>query len=1011
MHFPAILRRCGAAAVVALGGALVLFSGPDTAAQINREDLRPGLVGIHRDTKGVEIMQLDAAIALTLKPGEALHPRLAADGGTYRWEGYLNVFRPSEYTFSVLLRGKFKLTLDNKIILSASAPGDSVGLESGAPVKLTAGALPIVAEFTRLPGDARLELFWQSPLFIKEPLAVANLRHLPAKAPKALTTDAVAERGRFWAEELSCTRCHKPAETETVALGLQSREGPDLSRVGERYSLAWIYQWLKNPQHLSPTAVMPRLFGDDETSQAELHAAALYLESLGGPFKDEAKEPAKEIVQRGKQLFSSVGCIVCHPGNQDAPLAADSAKLYGAMDPTNPFRDFKLADQRHKTSPEKLAAFLQEPHKIDPKGRMPETRLDAREAQAIAAYLCFGSPSAPLPPLPKLPAGAEILNLGKRAIGARGCGSCHTLNDGVGSLGPVFAKADLSAIKDKTVHDRGCLAADAKLRGSAPAFSQSSLFPAIRQFLTEGTAGAGSASPPHAARVALQRFNCLACHTRDGEGGLSSDLVTELRKYEKVENGEVISPPTLTGVGHKLKTPWFHEVLTAAGRSRPWMGLRMPQFGPVNVQALPEAVMALEGSTADDGVHRATTTAAEIAAGRQLIGKNDGYGCITCHDIAGHANKGTRGPDLALTGQHVRYDWYRRWLESAQRMDPGSKMPSIILDGRVMLDSVLGGNADAQSEAMWAYLSLGPNLPLPEGLAAPKGMVLQVAARPMLLRTFMPGAGTKAIAIGFPGGVSTVFDAMQCRLAYGWKGGFLDASPVWANRGGAPAKLEGEKFWTASPGFPWAPGNKGLPPDFKAQAKDPAFGGALPEGVLFTGEKRLFFDGYKLDGLGIPTFAYRLMADKGKAIAITEQPVPVYTADAIGVERRFEVAHQQGDLWLSVVELPVAPDKLHLLDRAGVETPIDTKALADGLNQDRALLYRNPSARVIAYTVKSAPPGMRWRVIEQNGASHVLLQLQNNGNAPAPIAVRIWSVSRYDPKMANDLLGPLADKN
>ena len=54
--------------------------------------------------------------------------------------------------------------------------------------------------------------------------------------------------------------------------------------------------------------------------------------------------------------------------------------------------------------------------------------------------------------------------------------------------------------------------------------------------------------------MTVQRFNCLACHARDGEGGLSPQLSEELRRYEKADNSEAITPPTLTGVGHKLRT-------------------------------------------------------------------------------------------------------------------------------------------------------------------------------------------------------------------------------------------------------------------------------------------------------------------------------------------------------------------------------------------------------------------------------------------------------------------------
>src|SRR6185437_5556393 len=147
--------------------------------------------------------------------------------------------------------------------------------------------------------------------------------------------------------------------------------------------------------------------------------------------------------------------------------------------------------------------------------------------------------------------------------------------------------------------------------------------------------------------------------------------------------------------------------------------LRMPQFGEHNIGRLPEALASLEGTEADDTIHKITRTAAKIEAGRYLVGKN-AFSCISCHDLAGIANTGTRGPDLALMNQRVRYDWYRRWLEQPQRMQPGTRMPTVFAEGKSLLDKVLDGKADTQADAMWAYLSLGPSLPLPAGMKPPK---------------------------------------------------------------------------------------------------------------------------------------------------------------------------------------------------------------------------------------------------------------------------------------------------
>ena len=257
-----------------------------------------------------------------------------------------------------------------------------------------------------------------------------------------------------------------------------------------------------------------------------------------------------------------------------------------------------------------------------------------------------------------------------------------------------------------------------------------------------------------------------------------------MRLLEKVENVDDVRPPLLTGIGHKSRTAWLKSVLTTGGRARPWMQLRMPQYGDASVGFLPDALAALEGAVPDDSVFKPQLNTSQIQVGRQIIGKS-GLGCISCHDIGGVPNTGTRGPDLATIDQRVRYDWYERWLSQPLRMAPGTRMPQAFVEGRSALGTVLGGNPQAQAEAMWAYLSLGPGLPLPEGLEPPKGLIIAAKDRPELLRTFLPEAGSKGIAVGYPGGCNLAFSADQCRLAYAWAGNFLDASPVWANRGGA----------------------------------------------------------------------------------------------------------------------------------------------------------------------------------------------------------------------------------
>ena len=534
---------------------------------------------------------------------------------------------------------------------------------------------------------------------------------------------------------------------------------------------------------------------------------------------------------------------------------------------------------------------------------------------------------------------------------------------------------------------------------------------ALSAFLKDGLTGAGSSAPTYQARVAFKRFNCLNCHQRDGEGGIPVELADQMRQMEKAENADDVRPPVLTGVGHKTLTPWLKSILTQSGRARPWMQLRMPQYGEPNVGFLPEAIAALEGTVPDEKIHVVERTAAKIAAGRNIIGKG-GLGCISCHDIGGIANTGTRGPDLATINQRVRYEWYERWLSQPLRMAPGTRMPQAFVEGKSTLKTVLDADPHKQAEAMWAYLALGPNLPLPDGLEPPKGLVIAVKDRAEVLRTFMPDAGSKAIAVGYPGYVSIAFSADQCRTAYAWGGNFLDASPVWANRGGAPAKLLGQKFWTAPPGHPWGlTTNTKIPPDFLTRANNPAFGLPLPlePARIYDGPMAVQFDGYSLDKDGKPTFRYRLdETGTGAVLEVAETPFPIKNLLATGLGRKFDTIIPAGyQAWLLAGTTGKDP---RVFDSTGKAVKLDLKADEVTTTAVRTRVALPDGDRAIVLEAAGAPAGSTWRFVpNKSGGWLVILKLpEAKAEQKAAFTLNTWALPKDDEALLKELFGPVS---
>src|SRR5262249_27783262 len=156
-------------------------------------------------------------------------------------------------------------------------------------------------------------------------------------------------------------------------------------------------------------------------------------------------------VKRGERLFTSVGCVACHHQETSGEAKnTESGSFYNLASPNGASPTYPLTDLGNKTTPEKLAAFLVNPHAIDPSGRMPNMLLNEKEALDLARFLC-GDPAkvkdTELPAVPgkdqmltafkrvdprpeeltafqKLPADKQWLDLGKRLVIDKGCNNC-----------------------------------------------------------------------------------------------------------------------------------------------------------------------------------------------------------------------------------------------------------------------------------------------------------------------------------------------------------------------------------------------------------------------------------------------------------------------------------------------------------------------------------------------------------------------------------------------------------
>lgn len=739
-----------------------------------------------------------AAPHLALDPGQSVHPQLGP-AFTARWEGGLRIDRAGSYT----LRAE-----PARIYLDDAEAG-------GRAVALAAGVRRLRIELDRPAGPVRLRLEWESEHFPREPVPSAVLSLPEEGSPAGEATTRALERGRLWFETYRCAACHDSGPL------LRPPPGSSLDGAGDRFTAAWMHRWLEHPDRLRDGAAMPALpLGEQD--RADLVAWLDGLRTAGGPAPAPGRNLSEAAAGEGRALFERVGCAACH-SEPALALEGTGAKW---------------------KSPGALAAFLRNPLRFHPDGRMPDQALRPEEADALAAWLMRPGPADGGNETGRTgPAGDPVRGLALARSG--GCLNCHSVSDDKGRVKGTMKAAPLAALARA---DAGCLA-DAAV-APAPRFA---FAPGQREDLRAFVASPDlSAAPARDLERLVTSLRCASCHERDGVAPAH------------LPPGPL--PPSLTLAGDKLRPAWLERVLGGERkRIRPWLDLRMPHYGGRAAElaaGLAAATGRGPGEEEEKPGGNARPSLEEMRRGVARLGIGEGgLGCIQCHDFRDRpAISDLRGPDLTEMGARLRDDWLRRWLRDPQRISPGTAMPAFF-------SALPAAEAEAGIDLLRRTLASGPSLPVPPGYNLDGGaFTLSPVDAPMVERVFLLDASERAIAVGLPEAMSFCFDAESARLRYAWSGGFLDMEPVWNKRGGMPARILGEKFFEAPEGFP------------------------LRFGDGASSEAR--FLGYRLEGGKAPEFRYQM-----GGVEIHETLVASAEGARPGLLRRIRVGAVEAPVW------------------------------------------------------------------------------------------------------------------
>ena len=699
--------------------------------------------------------------------------------------------------------------------------------------------------------------------------------------------------GQTLYSEAGCAACHGIPGDPSAALGTSV----PLGDVGGKYSFPGLASFVADPLATRPSGRMPSL----NLKEVEAQAIASYLlkdvrfdvppalayryyEGEWDNLPDfDALPPTGSGVSEGFDVEVAARhsnyalrfegtLVVDRPGSYAFHLASDDgskiwvddkvvAELDGVHATLNKTGRVRLDRGRHKVVVGYFQGGGEEVLDVEYEGPGVTRRPLASSLVPTEAP----RPSKPVTASERFISDPAKLDRGRALFASIGCASCHQRKDGDRAIEPRPLAKPLASLN----LGAGCLAAEPP-RG-VPDFD---LSPAQRAGLALALASPASARPAddqQAVARTLLAFNCYACHVRDGVGGVEEGRDSAFATSQKEMGDEGRIPPLLTGVGGKLTSSWLAHVLADGAKDRPYMRTRMPKFGASNVGHLARPLEALDAVAPVPVPHFDLAEKRVKATGRYLVG-SQAFNCGSCHQFQEFQAAGIQALDMTLMTKRLRRDWFHRYVVDPPAFRPGTRMPTAWPGGKSMLPGLLDGDTVKQVEAVWTYLSDGPNAAVPYGLGRdPIPLVADKDA--VIYRNFIQGAGPRAIGVGYPEKANLAFDANDLRLALIWQGAFIDASKHWNGRGSGFQGPLGDNILTLPTGPTFARLANPAAEWPRSKAKDP------------TGQ----FRGYRLASNGRPVFLY----DVG-GVHVEDFPEAIASTESASIRRTLDLAGEAG---------------------------------------------------------------------------------------------------------------------
>ena len=572
-----------------------------------------------------------------------------------------------------------------------------------------------------------------------------------------------ALEGLVLIQQHNCVACHQWKNFEPT---IAAKQAPRLNWSAKHLNPEYLSGFIADPHAVKPGTTMPSMFaGVDEEQRKRMSEQLVHFLTSKAKNEVQFSPTDAEAIQKGFELFNSVGCAACH-----APRESSGKEI-----PVE--ESIPLGDLSQKYSVSALVEFLKDPLAVRPSGHMPSMKLTHREAINISNFVLqeFSGQNN------KWTSNVELAKAGEQLFQKLNCTSCHTE-----FVEQVSSKPAVKSLLDSDI-GKGCLAKDVPKENSGngtptPDFRfDSEQLVAIKAAIEKikASSGAYQISSDQKALVTLRTFNCIACHDRGDFGGVHPDKNHHFQTTNMNLGDQGRIPPTLTGVGAKLKPKWMRDVLVNGRSVRPYMLTRMPQYGESNVGGV---IKLFEESDKLEPTKFATFKDQKKTreAGWKMAG-HKGLNCVACHTYQFKISDTMPAVDLTEMAERLEKDWFYQYMLDPQKFSPNTVMPSFWPAGKAIRPDLQGTPKD-QVEALWQHLIDGRQARSPSSVVR-EPLEIVVTDEAKMLRRSYPEIGKRGIGVGYPGGINIAYDAEQMRVGSIWAGKFADPVGVWTGQG------------------------------------------------------------------------------------------------------------------------------------------------------------------------------------------------------------------------------------